>query len=235
MTLPTRVLFVGNSFTYFHGLPTQLAVLARPERAVEVRAIATGGAHLAATWAGGEPTAALAEGWDYVVLQEQSCLGEGRHADGIPQVRDPAAFHAAARAIVPEVVAAGANPVLYLTAARRDTPAAQDLLNAAYTAIAGEVGATVVPVGPAWAAAQAERPGLRLHEPDNSHPAPAGSYLTACVFLSALFGLDPRGRPGTITGPRVDPDAVPLGHGTLVDLPRADAAFLQRTAWQATR
>lgn len=235
MTLVTRVLFVGNSFTYFHGLPTQLATLARPERAVEVRAIATGGAHLAGTWAGGEPTAALAEGWDYVVLQEQSTLGEGRYVDGVPKVRDPADFHAAVRAIVPEVVGSGANPVLYLTFARRDDPAAQDLLDAAYTGIGGEVGATVVPVGPAWALARAERPDLVLHEDDNSHPAPAGSYLTACVFLAALLGLDPRGRQGTITGPMVDGDAVPLGDGVLVDLDRADAAFLQDVAWRATR
>ncbi|OLR91777.1 SGNH/GDSL hydrolase family protein [Actinokineospora bangkokensis] len=235
MTPGARVLFVGNSFTYYHGMPHQLAALAAPDLALHHRVIAAAGRLLAGTWAEGTPTAALAEPWDHVVLQEQSTLGHGLTVDGVPRVRDPREFHAAVRAIVPEVVAAGARPALYLTWARRDDPAAQDQLDAAYTTIAAEVGAAVVPVGPAWRAALADRPDLVLHDEDGSHPNPAGSYLAACVFLAALLGLDPRGRAAAVSGPRVDDFAAPLGHGTLVDLAPADAAFLQDTAWRVTR
>ncbi|MGQ0837361.1 hypothetical protein [Actinokineospora sp.] len=40
----TWILFVGNSFTYFHNLPELIAGLARPACPVEVVMIASGGA-----------------------------------------------------------------------------------------------------------------------------------------------------------------------------------------------
>ncbi len=231
-----RVLFVGNSFTYFHNLPAQVAALARPERAVRVAMIATGGAVLGPTWAGGGPAAALGRGWDFVVLQEQSTLGEGLEVDGVPRVRDPAAFHRSVRAAVPDIAGAGASPVLYMTWARRDDPSAQVQLADAYTAIGREVGAVVAPVGLAWRLALRERPDLVLHEEDNSHPAPAGSYLAACVFTATLLGLDPRGRAHRITGQTYDSEGEPgEPDGVLVDLPPVEAAYLQDVAWRATR
>ncbi|WP_285509846.1 hypothetical protein [Actinokineospora sp. NBRC 105648] len=225
---------MGNSFTYFHNLPEMVVALARPERAVSVAVIATGGAALDTTWASGEPSAHLAQGADFVVLQEQSTLGGDLVVDGIPRPQDPARFHTAVRRAVPDILGAGASPVLYLTWARRDDPGAQEALDNAYRSIGDELGATVAPVGPAWAMALRERPDLVLHDADASHPAPAGSYLAACVLTATLFGIDPRGRPHRITGTTVDSEGVLGEVGPLTDLSDADAEFLQDIAWRAT-
>ncbi len=55
-----------------------------------------------------------------------------------------------------------------------------------------------------------------LHDRDQSHPTPAGSYLAACVFLAVLFGENPVGISGAVPG-----------------LDESDVSALQRTAWQA--
>jgi len=48
-------------------------------------------------------------------------------------------------------------------------------------------------VGLAWQRAVGQRPGIALWDSDGSHPAPAGSYLAACVFYATLFGESPAG------------------------------------------
>ncbi|GAA3007032.1 hypothetical protein [Actinokineospora diospyrosa] len=229
----TRVLFVGNSFTYFHNLPELVVALARPDRAVSVAMLATPGAVLGEAWATGAPTAALRSGADYVVLQEQSTLGGELVVDGIPRPQDPAKFHAAVRLAVADIVSANSSAVLYMTWARRDDPDAQHALSHAYTSIGEQLGVAVSPVGIAWRTALAERPDLVLHDEDASHPAPAGSYLAACVLTATLFGLDPRGRTSRVTGQAIDSEGV-LGEpdSTLIDLPEADAAYLQDVAWR---
>ncbi|RLK53581.1 hypothetical protein [Actinokineospora cianjurensis] len=231
----TRVLFVGNSFTYFHNLPEVVVALARPDRAVSVAMLAAPGAILGETWASGALETALREDADCVVLQEQSTLGGDLVVDGIPRPQDPAKFHAAVRSAVAAIVSANASATLYLTWARQDDPDAQHALTDAYTSIGKELGVAVSPVGIAWQTALAERPDLVLHDEDASHPAAAGSYLAACVLTATLFGLDPRGRTRRVTGQVIDSEGV-LGdpNGTLVDLSEADAAYLQDVAWRTT-
>ncbi|HET6988906.1 MAG TPA: hypothetical protein VFI00_19930, partial [Kribbella sp.] len=47
-----------------------------------------------------------------------------------------------------------------------------------------------------------------LHDVDNSHPALAGSYLAACVFLIAMLNEDPVGTDVPVKG--LDPDTAVL-------------------------
>jgi hypothetical protein len=54
-----------------------------------------------------------------------------------------------------------------------------------------------------------------LHDADNSHPALAGSYLAACVFLIALLDEDPVGLDVPVKG--LDTDT---------------AALLRQAAWE---
>src|SRR5437868_5893688 len=122
-------------------------------------------------------------GWDAVILQEQSTR----------PIFAPAAMRAAARQFQPEIERARAKTILYLTWARRDRAHQQAALDAAYYGIARQIGAQVAPAGPAWQRALRDRPDLVLHQDDNSHPAPAGTYLAACVFFAALFGRSPVG------------------------------------------
>ena len=136
LTAPvTRVLFIGNSYTYFNNLPEIVRVLAESAGGgrVEVRMVAPGGWRLADHWQKGEAHEALRSGtWDFVVLQEQSQLGDPRTVDGKPRVGSDKNFAPAAAQWAAEIERAGARPVFYSTWAKKASPEDQALLNDAY-------------------------------------------------------------------------------------------------------
>lgn len=178
-----RILFIGNSFTARNNLPALIARLANERgTTIENRLVSAGGASLRQHLNAGPALAAIADGaYDIVVLQEQSTL-PGRNAARMhDSVRD---FHAA-------IERSGARTALYLTWARRNTPDAQQAITTAYATIAAELGATLVPVGMVWERFLSMHDRPTLHDADGSHPALAGSYLAACVFLVSLLGEHP--------------------------------------------
>ncbi len=87
-----------------------------------------------------------------------------------------------------------------------------------YTAIGRELGAAVVPVGLAWQSFLRGHERPVLHDRDQSHPTPAGSYLAACAFPALLLGENPVGIGGDVPG-----------------LDESEWTALQRAAWQACR
>jgi hypothetical protein len=184
---PTRVLFIGNSYIYEQDMPELLAGLAEsasPKQCVETAMVVRGGATLAELWNGGEAINAIRSGdWDFVVLQEQS----------MTPLLDQAAMAGAVRAFNRAITASGAQTVLFLTWARQHSLQSQAQISAAYLALGRELGALVAPVGVAWARTGQLDPSIGLYAPDQSHPAPAGAYLTASVFYATLFGSSPSG------------------------------------------
>ncbi|MBV9880292.1 MAG: hypothetical protein JO180_07345 [Gemmatirosa sp.] len=203
-----NVLFVGNSFTARNDVPGLLATLAAARgHTLTHRLISAGGASLRMHWNKGIARQAIEDGgWDWVVLQEQSTL----------PIKNATRFHENVRLFDAAVRAAGARMALYLTWARRHVPETQDVLTRAVTAIGAELGATVVPAGLAWQRVLALPNHPVLHDPDDSHPTLAGSYLAACTFLGTLFGESAVG----LDGAGLDP---------------ADAALLQHAAWETVR
>src|SRR5690349_6622272 len=102
-----RVLFIGNSYTYFNNLPQMFAGLsasAKPPQTVETEMVVVGGATLKGLWENGRALEALKGGrWDYVVLQEQSTLGAAPMINGVVQISDPKTFHEYARRFDAEI------------------------------------------------------------------------------------------------------------------------------------
>ena len=204
--MDVRILFIGNSFTARNNLPGLLARLAKKRGTiVEHRLISAGGASLRQHLNGGKALAAITEGsYDIVVLQEQSTL-PGRNAARMhDSVRD---FHGAIEQV-------GSRTALYMTWARKNSPDAQQAITTAYATIAAELGATLVPVGMVWDRFLSAHDRPLLHADDGSHPALAGSYLAACVFLISLLGEHP-----------VDIDVPVKG------LDADTAALLRQAAW----
>jgi hypothetical protein len=218
---PVRVLFIGNSFTAINDVPAltaRLAASARPPIAMETEFVGEGGATLQRHWEAGRALEAIRRGgWRFVVLQDQGALGHYDDGSAPPRVADPARFHEYARRFDAEIRKAGGRTVLLMTWARLDAPETQAVLARAYEDIGAELKAAVIPAGIAWHLALAERPAMRLHHSDRSHPAAAGSYLAACAIYAALSGRTPEGLSG---------DAL---------VSDEDAAFLQRIAWRALR
>jgi len=115
----------------------------------------------------------------------------------------------------------GAETVLYMTHAYGQghdnfNPEMTQNLADLYTEVGAEIGATVIPVGLAFARAYEERPDIELHVEDASHPNLAGSYLAAATALATLYGVSPVGLSYDYNG-RLDAET---------------AAFLQEIAEQ---
>lgn len=187
-TKPARsieMLFIGNSFTQRNNLPGLLAEMAGARNvSLEYDLISVGGASLRNHWNAGRAAKEIETGgYDYVVLQEQSTLPVKNAKRMAENVR-----------LFDEVIKrAGSRTVLYMTWARKHTPEAQQAITDAYNTIGRELGAIVVPVGLAWQSFLAKHDKPVLHDRDQSHPALAGSYLAACVFLITLFNESPVG------------------------------------------
>jgi hypothetical protein len=202
-----RILFIGNSFTARNGLPDLIAQLAAAHgKAIEHRLISAGGASLRRHWNAGEALHAIQTGhFDHVVLQEQSTL----------PIKNPTRMHESVRLFDASIKAARATTVLYMTWARLSAPESQQAITDAYISIGRELGATVAPVGLAWQRFLREHNTPALHDRDQSHPALAGSYLAACVFVAVLLKRSPVDTGAGIRG-----------------LTGSDRLQLEKAAWQ---
>jgi hypothetical protein len=187
-----HVLFIGNSFTFYHDLPQMLVALGRAgkQRPLVVQQETPGGCTLEKHWNDGRALALIrSRKWDYVVLQDQSQM---------PLLR-PETLSAYGRKFDEAIRSAGAKTIFYQTWAPQDQPERQAAISAAYAKLARERRALLAPVGDAWQAASGEKRSS-LYEKDGRHPSAAGSYLAACVFYATINGADPAGLPGRIAG-----------------------------------
>jgi hypothetical protein len=185
---PQRILFVGNSYTYFWNLPQHVALMAQ-EGGVEL--------HTQQSTAGGvnwgqhirgekelNTQAIIQEGdFDVVVLQNHS----------MSTIDRPDSLRYFGKILDGLVKKQGGQTYLYMTWAREWDPYMQEDITRAYVDFGKEIGAKVVPVGLAWQRARELRPGFPLYDEDRSHPSPLGTYLTACVFYKVFTGKSPVG------------------------------------------
>ena len=104
-----KVLFIGNSYTYFNDLPSMVSRMAasrKGSKLLETSSVTKGGATLKRHWEEATALERLKQArWDYVVLQEQSLL----------PVNDRDKMHRYARLFDAEIKKAGAKTVFYLT------------------------------------------------------------------------------------------------------------------------
>ncbi len=211
---PAKVLFVGNSFTYYNnGLHKHYRQLIRASgidtaQSSRARIMTLSGGHLP-EHEGGFENVLSAEDWDVVVMQGHS-LGPISEGTAGP-------FREAARKFARIARKQGTRPVFFMTWAYTGKPEMTAALDKAYSDIGEELDAEVVPVGLAFARVTAERPEIALRIDDAKHPSLAGTYLAACTFFAALYQQTPEG---------LDYDAG-LGEQT--------ATYLQQVAWQTVQ
>lgn len=212
--LPDKVLFVGNSFTYYNNSLhkhfrklTWASGLLTPANSF-ARIMTISGGHLP-EHAGGFTKVLSGNDWDVVVMQGHS-LGPISEDTAEP-------FREAAREFSRVAREQGTRPVFFMTWAYTGKPEMTAELDKAYTEIGQELKAEVAPVGLAFATVTAERPDLDLRIADARHPSMAGTYLAACTFFAVLYKQSPVG---------LDYDAG-LGEET--------AGYLQQVAWETVR
>lgn len=206
-----RLLFLGNSHTYFNDMPYLCAELLRATgEEVEIAMLTRGGESLAGHLRNEQTRFNLLYGgWDLVLVQEVTSAFPPLE----DYLRDLGAIHALC-------VAGGSRCALYMNfASPCDTPPLS-AMRPSVLAGAKRFSLPVARAGDAFARAAVDCPEIDLYGPDRHHASPAGSYLIALSILRGVFGKDVTGLPGKI-----------CFRGTAVlDLPAGQAAALQAVA-----
>ena len=182
-----RVLFVGNSLTYFNDLPGTLAALARTAGdSIVVASVTRPGYalidHLVPPTTSGALDSIRAVRWDHVVLQQGPT---SREID-----RDSLVL--ATGQLAPAIRAAGAQPALYMVWPTVRDSANFDRIHESFRRAACAVDGELWPVGDAWRAVRRIDPSMALYGADQFHPAPLGTWLAALVMYEHITGRDAR-------------------------------------------
>lgn len=214
-----KILFIGNSHTYFHDLPYIFRCFTESEQAQKdgvepmfSAMICHGGRMLCEHLREPEIHYNLKFGdYDYVVLQQAAHPFPGKEAllsDGkalCDMIRSSENVYA--------------QPVAYMTWAEKAYPEHQQIMIESYTQLAAENHAILAPVGAVWQSIlQDENNTVDLYYTDGEHASLEGTYLAACVLYASITGKSPIGLPHLIAH-RGD---------ILYALSVEDAAYLQK-------
>ncbi len=149
--------------------------------------------------------ARLKEGWDVVVLQDQSQIPAFWSLEQRDRNIDLEGSMAAGLKLAEAALSSPRTRVVcFASWARQDETLKQfdgkpeemqRHTNRFYQELARQAGPRVrlAGVGDAFLRAAATSPDLTLLAQDRSHPAPAGAYLAACVLFREITGQSPRG------------------------------------------
>ena len=174
-----RVLFIGNSHTYFNDMPAQFARMCREMSGEEpeLQMLAYSGRSL--RWHREEyfslRFALLRGGFDYCVLQQQAHPFPGEEET-----------ERALLQILPLCEKAGTKPVLFMTWAEKAKPENADVMSRCYRHLAEKYGALLAPIGQLFERFRGTE--IELYWKDGEHASPYGSYLTAATLAATSAG-----------------------------------------------
>lgn len=216
-TSAVRVLFVGNSFTYFYNLPQVVMAMAESQGArIETRQSTVGGSNLEQHWKAEKGTRTRdllkAGGWDYVVFNNHSRSS----------LDTPDSFMEYGGKFADLVREQGGEPIFMMTWAYESNPLMQRQITEMHERLAKEKEADFVPAGPIFALARQWRPDLKLFF-DDKHPSANGTYLLGLAFYKYFTGgatadIPPRLLTKDLNGEKL----------YLIFMPPEDADFLQQ-------
>lgn len=174
---PVRILFIGNSLTFWTDIPARVGKVAEATgRKTVIESVAFPSFSLEDHWLDGRALEAIRKGWDVVVLQQ----GTSAHPEGRVQLAEYA------RRFAGPIRAAGAKPALYMVWPLQDRPKEFPAVIASYRAAAKAADALLIPAGEAWLRALSKEPRLKLYG-DPIHPSSFGSDLATLAIYFTLF------------------------------------------------
>ena len=186
-----KVLFIGNSFTFYFNLPLVVESMAEVKGVdLDVYQSTASGVSLKDHWNGNEElstrTILKHQSFSKVVLQDYSTN----------PVMNPGESMLYFKKFIDLLNSQGVEIFLYGTwpvpsMVEKPYPGI-DPIQEALKPLVSE-GVRLVPVGSAFRLFQKEYPNISLFTSDNKHPSPVGVYLASCVFLKALTGVSPKG------------------------------------------
>ncbi len=195
----TKVLFIGNSFTFYGDIPDIFRKLAEgANKSVAVESV-TKGAYTLSKFADSadafgkivDDKLRSSDDYDVVILQEQSMRPLG----------DYNGFLTAVKSLKDKIENTQKNCRIYLYSTWGYVAGADSLgvtvmqmeqgLTDAYNSVAAETGTKVCRVGKAFGSAYVEHSEIDLYYNDAKHPSYAGSFLSACVHAATVLGINP--------------------------------------------
>ena len=172
-----KILFIGNSHTYYHDLPAWVARMAKEEGyECDVTMFAHGGWYLHQHVKEPDVRFNIRFGhYDYVVLQEHS-----HPFDDIP------GYIEAATTLASWTREAGSMPVIYGTWAMKTEEPAQERMNRVNRKLAEDLGALYAPVGESWWAYKASWPDIEMYDEDGAHASPHGMEFASKIIWRTI-------------------------------------------------
>lgn len=193
-----RVLWVGNSFTFFNELPDMFRNIASTQGIkISNTKVLKGGECFSGHLKNKKLIEILKKGgFDYVILQEQSSM-PANHTAIVQKNVYPYAKK------LNDLILEGspeAKVIFYMTwghkygntRAKESYPldhtyeGMQERLKTSYLEMAYDNKAWCAPVGMAWKAIHSQRPYLQLYRQDGFHPSSLGTYLAANTIFATI-------------------------------------------------
>lgn len=194
-----KFLFVGNSTTYFNGIPIKFKGLCQAAGVEVVVDYCTDGSAFLQEFADPSHTRGKkfrsmlsAKKYDYVVLQDAAGAAYNKMEEAVGTM-------------LPLIEANGATALLYmrysndLDASTRVNSFYKHYRN--YSRLADKYDLEYSPVASAFLKCIETAPSIDLFADDGGHHSWEGSYLAACTWLYSYLGIDPRGNTYTANLP----------------------------------
>lgn len=191
----TKVLFIGNSFTFMNEMPKTFQKIAKTNgKDVFVDKSTKGGADW--NYHANNPMTykkLKSKDWDYVVVQAKSYEPtEPQDSIDVNTIPYGQQIMDSIRELSPN-----ARIILYMTwgykNGRKGVKGSEDFygmystLYNSYHNFADKFQVAISPVGQVWKNMRMEVKDTNLYVADNFHPNHNGSYISACTFYAALF------------------------------------------------
>lgn len=197
-----KVLFIGNSYTYYNWSPYMLKEIAWKEGLdIEVALSAHSGFTIERHLSHAVTEAFVAEGgYDCAIVQEYN--DRTAVVGASPSSEDALAYVDDMRSLVRAIESAspGCRTLLEMSWGTKTGSGSliktdwggyaqmQEYVTAGTELMCEASGAGMTLLGKAWEKVRAERPDIEMYHTDNHHPSYAGSYLKACVNYLTLSG-----------------------------------------------
>lgn len=195
-----KILFIGNSYTYYNNMPARYfgEIMKAAGYKVRVMSLTKGAWTLLKSSDSQDELGSKVDSmlknqdFDFVVLQEQS----------MTPALNTEAFYTGVGRLDKKIRESGATPIMYATWGRKQ--GSGDLtdygltsetmtwkLAAAYETVGKTLDIPVAHVGLAFWDITKNQQSINLYDPDLSHPGQEGSYLAALTIFARITGVDP--------------------------------------------
>ena len=219
---PKNILFVGNSYLYYNNsVHNYVEPMLREHYGseIETKLSAIGGSklhHHNIDHLLNPKNLNLDQQIDLLIMQGGSTE--------VISAKDQKNFIQTAKRYGTKAQNVGVKTALYMTHAytkadSRFEPNLIKKISKTYFAAGKESNSFIIPVGLAYELAYKEKPEIKLHHVDGTHPSQLGTYLGAATVFASVTGKSPEGLEFNYYGAINDEDRI----------------FLQKIAWKAYR